>query len=70
MALEEITPEEYLGLSVSYPEIDVNLSIAFTLSSRFVPGLLEKLVKMLPLTASLEVEFREVLTVHTNGSEA
>lgn len=44
-----------------YAQVDVNLSISFTVDSKFVPTCIESIVKALPLTSSLEVQVSEVM---------
>lgn len=45
-----------------YPEVDVNISLAFTVPSRAFAHMLAEIVKQLPLTASVEFEVREVIS--------
>lgn len=66
MALEDMTLDDIL---TSEPrEVDVNVSLAFTVPPRVLPALIAQIMRALPLSSSIEVESREV-TNQPNRSE-
>jgi hypothetical protein len=66
--------ERVMDLDIDYvptlPKVDVQLSATFTMPAKFMPLVMQSILKALPLTASVELEFRDVtdLPDHTNGS--
>lgn len=65
-AVFEITKEWAEGMIVEaliargVPEVEARISVAVTVPSVFLPKFISRLMEMLPLTASVEMDFTEV----------
>lgn len=67
MALEDINMEELF--TPPEPAVDVQLSVTFTASSRWAAHVVKTVIDNLPLTSSIEVEFREVALADQHEQE-